>query len=47
MRLVVGCTLGAEEVAAIEKGESLKDTIERHMLANPLAAVQSGIDRRT
>ncbi|MGO9450595.1 MAG: helicase-related protein [Candidatus Binataceae bacterium] len=45
MRLVVGCTLGAEEVAAIEKGESLKDTIERHMLANPLApSNQESID---
>ena len=45
MRLVVGCTLGAEQVAAIEKGESLKDTIERHMLANPLApSNQESID---
>ena len=37
MRLVVGCTLPVEEVAAIEKGESLRNVIERCMLANPLA----------
>jgi SNF2 family DNA or RNA helicase len=37
MRLVVGCTLGPEEVAAIEKGEALRDTVERRMLADPLA----------
>ena len=45
MRLVVGCTLGAEEVAAIEKGESLRNAIERHLLANPLKpANQESID---
>ena len=45
MRLVVGCTLGAEEVAAIERGESLKNAIERRMLANPLApSNQESID---
>ena len=45
MRLVVGCTLGAEEIAAIEKGESLKNAIERRMLANPLApSNQESID---
>ena len=45
MRLVVGCTLGAEEVAAIEKGESLRNAIERCMLANPLApSNQESID---
>ncbi len=45
MRLVVGCTLGTEEVAAIEKGESLRNTIERRMLANPLApSNQESID---
>src|SRR5208337_2954979 len=37
MRLVVGCTLGPEEVAAIEKGEALRSVVERHLLANPLA----------
>lgn len=36
MRLVVGCTLGPEEVAAIEKGESLKQSVERHLAAHPL-----------
>jgi SNF2 family DNA or RNA helicase len=45
MRLVVGCTLGPEEVAAIEKGESLRNAIERRMLANPLApSNQESID---
>jgi len=45
MRLVVGCTLGADEVAAIERGESLKNAIERCMLANPLApSNQESID---
>jgi SNF2 family DNA or RNA helicase len=45
MRLVVGCTLGPEEVAAIEKGESLRNAIERSMLANPLApSNQESID---
>jgi SNF2 family DNA or RNA helicase len=45
MRLVVGCTLGEEEVAAIEKGEALRDTVERRMLANPLApSDQNAID---
>jgi hypothetical protein len=45
MRLIVGCTLGAEEVAAIEKGESLKNAIGRRMLANPLApSNQESID---
>ena|SRR5690348_10601091 len=45
MRLVVGCTLGAEEVGAIEKGEALRDTIERRMLANPLTpSDQNAID---
>lgn len=45
MRLVVGCTLGAEEVAAIERGEALRDTVERCMLANPLApSDQNAID---
>ena len=29
MRLIVGCTLGEEEVAAIERGESLRDAVER------------------
>lgn len=37
MRLVVGCTLPVAEVAAIEKGESLRNVIERFMLSNPLA----------
>lgn len=36
MRLLVGCTLDAEEVAAIEKGESLKATVEAHLMKMPL-----------
>jgi len=38
MRLVVGCTLDQEEVEAIEKGRSLRDTIEAKLLACPLDA---------
>lgn len=36
MRLVVGCTLGPEELAAIERGESLKQSVERHLTTRPL-----------
>ena len=36
MRLVVGCTLGAEELAAIEKGESLRESVGRHLAGQPL-----------
>jgi SNF2 family DNA or RNA helicase len=36
MRLIVGCTLGEEEVAAIERGESLRDTVERTMIKMPI-----------
>ncbi len=43
MRLVVGCTLHEAEVAAIEKGESLKRAVERRMLADPLLAVNRQI----
>jgi hypothetical protein len=37
MRLVVGCTLDEPEVAAIEHGQSLKDTVEGKLLKMPLA----------
>ncbi len=37
MRLVVGCTLGPEEVQAIEKGQDLRDAVEQHLGAFPLA----------
>jgi len=36
MRLVVGCTLGPEEVAAIEKGEALRAAVGRRLTALPL-----------
>lgn len=36
MRLIVGCTLGEEEVAAIERGESLRDTVERTLIRMPM-----------
>ena len=36
MKLVVGCTLGPEEVAAIEKGQQLRDAVEQHLAAFPL-----------
>ncbi|QEN88584.1 helicase [Labrys sp. KNU-23] len=36
MRLIVGCTLGEDEVAAIERGESLRDAVERTMLKMPI-----------
>jgi SNF2 family DNA or RNA helicase len=37
MRLVVGCTLAAAEVDAIEKGQSLRDTVAANLLNRPLA----------
>jgi ERCC4-related helicase len=37
MRLVVGCTLSQEEVAAIEKGETLHAVVSRVLGARPLA----------
>ena len=38
MRLVAGCILREEDVAAIEKGYSLRDAAEQSIMANPLAA---------
>ena len=35
MRLIVGCTLGEDDVAAIERGESLRDAVERTVLKMP------------
>ena len=37
MRLVVGCTLDPPEIEAIEKGEQLRDLVERHLTNLPLA----------
>lgn len=36
MRMVVGCTLNAPEIEAIEKGEELRAQVARHMAAMPL-----------
>ena len=36
MRLIVGCTLKEAEVAAIEKGEKLRDAVDRHLAERPL-----------
>ena len=37
MRLVVGCTLDQAEIEAIEKGERLRDLVDRHLASLPLA----------
>lgn len=45
MRLIVGCTLGEEEVAAIERGESLRDTVESFTRRMPaLSADTKSVD---
>jgi SNF2 family DNA or RNA helicase len=36
MRLIVGCTLPEEEVAAIERGEGLRDAVERTLIKMPV-----------
>ena len=36
MRLVTGCTLEPPEIAAISKGEQLRDLVERHLAQDPL-----------
>lgn len=36
MRLIIGCTLDEPEVTAIEKGQSLRDTVQAQLLASPL-----------
>ena len=36
MRLVIGCTISEAEVMAIEKGEKLREAVDRHMSAFPL-----------
>ena len=37
MRLLVGCTLEAGEIQAIERGEALREQVEKHLAALPLA----------
>ena len=41
MRLVVGCTLPPDEIEAIEKGEKLRDRVERHLKERSLAPPDS------
>ena len=36
VRLLVGCTLEAKEIAAIERGEALREQVERHLTQLPL-----------
>ena len=38
MRLIVGCTLEPAEIEAIEKGEQLRDLVERHLANLPLVS---------
>ncbi|MGE3667620.1 MAG: DEAD/DEAH box helicase [Steroidobacteraceae bacterium] len=38
MRLIIGCTLDEAEVAAIEKGEQLRERVQAHLLRLPLTA---------
>ena len=38
MRLVVGCTLDQPEIDAIEKGEAVREQVERHLAEMPLMA---------
>ena len=42
MRLVVGCTLDPAEIAAIERGERLRDLVERRLAGVPLAPPDAG-----
>lgn len=42
MRLLVGCTLNEDEVQAIERGESLRETVERRLLAMPAWSSEPG-----
>ncbi len=44
MRLLVGCTLKVEEVEAVRRGESLRDTLEAHMLRMPLGQLSAEPD---
>ena len=37
MQLVVGCTLDPAEIDAIERGEAMRNLVEHHLAAAPLA----------
>ena len=41
MRLVVGCTLDEPEIEAIERGERLREAVERRMSTTPLTPVDA------
>ena len=41
MRLVVGCTLNQRHIEAIEKGEALREQVEKHLGDMPLVASDS------
>lgn len=43
MRMVVGCTLGPAEVAAIQDGARLRDQVGAHLAAAPLAPADAGM----
>lgn len=45
MRLVVGCTLNEPEVEAIERGEQLREQVERHLLDFPLLVEDAEMGR--
>lgn len=45
MRMVVGCTLGPEEVSAIEHGVKLRDQVEAHLAATPLTPGDAGMSQ--
>ena len=38
MRLVVGCTLDQPEIDAIERGEAVREQVEKHLADMPLIA---------
>lgn len=43
MRMVVGCTLDPGEIAAIQQGAKLRDQVEAHLAAAPLAPADAGM----
>ena len=43
MRLVVGCTLGPPEIEAIERGEALREQVEKHLTDLPLAPPDASV----
>ena len=43
MRLVVGCTLGPPEIEAIERGEALREQVDKHLTSLPLAPPDASV----